>query len=103
MLSEIGYTVLEARDGLEALELVARGAGGLDLALVDMVMPGASGPEVIALLREKVPGLRCLHMSGYSDMPAPGDAGAAAGLLRKPFTREDLASALAATLAAAGT
>jgi two-component system cell cycle sensor histidine kinase/response regulator CckA len=86
-----GYTVLEARDGTEALALSARHPGPLHLLLTDVVMPGMSGSELARTLQARHPGLRVLYMSGYPD-EALARHGVAAphALLPKPFTPERL-------------
>jgi two-component system, cell cycle sensor histidine kinase and response regulator CckA len=82
VLARAGYTVIEARYGSEALELAVGTA--IDLVLSDVVMPGLSGPEVVARLQERTPGLPALFMSGYAP-ESEGPLGSA-GLVRKPFT-----------------
>jgi two-component system cell cycle sensor histidine kinase/response regulator CckA len=84
-----GYTVIEARDGVEAIQLVEKHKGAIDLLVTDMVMPGMTGQELSVLLRQKRDGLRILYMSGYSEHAAAesvqGDA--SIRLLTKPFSR----------------
>ena len=87
-----GYTVIEARTGEEAIDLLVRGAQP-QLLLTDVVMPGLSGPNLAARALQQNPRLRVLYMSGYSE-----DAAAAHGtfwggvpLLQKPFTPNQLA------------
>ena len=69
MLEAYGYSVLEADSGEQALQTVRELRGPLDLVLSDIVMPGLSGPETVALLLEIRPGLRVIFMSGYTDDP----------------------------------
>jgi len=92
-LREQGYTVLEARHGREALDLVAAASGAIDLVISDVVMPEASGRELGARLASLQPELPILYMSGYT-----GDDVIQRGLLepgmpfqQKPFTPEGLA------------
>ncbi len=84
-----GYTVIEAHDGAEAIQLVEKHKGAIDLLVTDMVMPGMTGQELGGLLRQKRDGLRMLYMSGYSEHAAAesvqGDA--SIRLLTKPFSR----------------
>ena len=84
-----GYTVIEAHDGAEAIQLVEKHKGSLDLLVTDMVMPGMTGQELGGLLRQKRDGLRILYMSGYSEHAAAesvqGDT--SIRLLTKPFSR----------------
>jgi two-component system cell cycle sensor histidine kinase/response regulator CckA len=95
VLTRAGYTVVEARYGSEALELAGDGES-LDLVLSDVVMPGLSGPEVVARVQLRRPGLPALFMSGY----APESEGPLGGaeLVRKPFTVEQLLGAVRSAL-----
>jgi len=84
-----GYTVIEARDGADALKKVELHESAIDLLVTDMVMPGMTGQELTARLRQRRPETRVLYMSGYSERAA---ADAARGdssmrLLAKPFSR----------------
>ena len=87
-----GYTVLEASDAVEALELAAT-AASIDLLVSDVVMPGMRGPELAARLREMRPTTRLLLVSGHADSSEAfrDDSGQAIALLPKPFTPERLA------------
>jgi two-component system cell cycle sensor histidine kinase/response regulator CckA len=84
-----GYTVIEAHDGADAIRLVEKHEGAIDLLVTDMVMPGMTGQELGGILQEKRAGLRILYMSGYSEHAAAesvqGDA--SVRLLTKPFSR----------------
>ncbi len=84
-----GYTVIEARDGTEALKLAEKHVGALDMLITDMVMPGMTGQELAARLAEKREGLRVLYMSGYSEQVALESAQGRSSrhLLTKPFSR----------------
>ena len=84
-----GYTVIEARDGADALRLMKTHIGDIDLLVTDMVMPGMTGQELARRLQQDRDGLRVVYMSGYSEHAA---AEAAQGdvsvrLLTKPFSR----------------
>jgi CheY-like chemotaxis protein len=65
-LSRAGYTVLEAADGREALELARAHSGSIDLLVTDLVMPQMTGRELAAALRVNQPQLGVIVMSGYS-------------------------------------
>jgi two-component system, cell cycle sensor histidine kinase and response regulator CckA len=67
ILTRLGYDVLEAASGAEALEIHKATGKRVDLLLTDVVMPNMSGVELAAALRERLPGLRVLMMSGYTD------------------------------------
>jgi len=84
-----GYAVIEARDGAEALGFVNKHEGGINLLITDMVMPGMTGLELAARMKEKRPGLRILYMSGYSDRAAAESlqSDPSLRLLTKPFSR----------------
>jgi PAS domain S-box-containing protein len=89
-----GYTVLEARHGIEALLTGARHVGPIHLLLTDVVMPQMSGPEVAEKLVVVRPGIKVLFMSGYPDHPAfanENGAKRATAFLPKPFTPNILA------------
>ncbi len=88
VLSDDGYEVLEARNGLEALA-VAAAAGRIDLLLTDLKMPGMGGRDLARQLQRDRPGLRVLFVSGYAGDGEDG-APADAVLLDKPFTPEGL-------------
>ncbi|HXM37540.1 MAG TPA: PAS domain S-box protein [Gemmatimonadales bacterium] len=88
-----GYTVLAAADGADALRIVERHGGTIDLLLTDVVMPGLSGRDLADQLQVRRPGIRVLYMSGY-----PGDAVVQHGtlppgsaFLQKPFSPDTLA------------
>jgi CheY-like chemotaxis protein len=95
ILDAAGYRVVCAERGEIALELAA--ATVFDLVVTDVVMPGMSGPQLIARLRETRPGLRALFTSGYTDRPGalPDDA----VFLSKPFSRRSLLEHVAQVLA----
>ena len=87
-----GYRVLEALDVADATRLAQTHPGPIDLLITDVVMPGASGPELARRLRMHRPGLRVLCMSGYpesEDRRIEGEAGWTAWL-QKPFTPDVL-------------
>ena len=94
VLTAQGYTVLEAADGLAALQIAQQHTGLLHLVLTDVVMPGMSGRELAQRLAPLLPQLKLLYMSGYT-----GDAVMHRGVLQdglpflaKPFSPEDLAT-----------
>jgi two-component system cell cycle sensor histidine kinase/response regulator CckA len=95
ILRQRGYTVLEAASGGEAIGLLERYDGPLDLLVTDIIMPEVSGLELaerLPLLRE---GVRVLFVSGYSKAdPALTQAAATATLLSKPFRAGELLSAV---------
>lgn len=81
-----GYTVHEARNGVEALE-VEKTIEHVDILVTDVVMPYMKGPELARHLRAKQDDLKVIFVSGYV---APGDLGPHQALLQKPFVRQQL-------------
>jgi DNA-binding response OmpR family regulator len=65
-LAAHGYQVLTAAGADEAIQVAHGHAGTIALALIDVVMPGASGPQVAQRLHETRPDLKVLFMSGFS-------------------------------------
>jgi PAS domain S-box-containing protein len=87
-LSEKGYAVLAAGNGLEALELLESYQGPLDLVLTDVIMPKMGGRALIEKISDTRPGLKVVFISGYTDwmvehqgLLEPGQA-----FMQKPFT-----------------
>jgi two-component system, cell cycle sensor histidine kinase and response regulator CckA len=97
-----GYTVIEARDGDEALRLAAEGAA-FDLLITDLIMPKMGGRDLARRLKEKLPGLPVLYMSGYSDDAAFREGGLEPGsaLISKPFSPQQLLHKVRKTIRAA--
>jgi two-component system, cell cycle sensor histidine kinase and response regulator CckA len=89
MLRDLGYQVLEASHGAEALRLAVAYAHPIDLVLTDVVMPGMRGPEFAARLQAIRP-TPVIFMSGYPES-MDDSGGDGAGYLQKPFTTEALA------------
>jgi two-component system, cell cycle sensor histidine kinase and response regulator CckA len=93
VLRRLGYTVLTARNGDEALALAASHGGAIDLVLTDIVMPGMSGRELAEAIVARRPGVRVLYMSGYTDdvIIRKGLKDPGASFIEKPFTTASLA------------
>ncbi|MDO9600393.1 MAG: response regulator transcription factor [Azoarcus sp.] len=86
ILRQAGFEVVgEGRDGLGALDVVERLAP--DLVCLDVVMPGRSGLEVLADLRERFPRIKVLMITGRSDRETVSEIvkNGAAGMVLKPF------------------
>jgi DNA-binding response OmpR family regulator len=97
-----GYTVLAAADGTAAFEVAANYPGRIDLAIVDVVMPGMTGQVVARRLAAERPGLRILYVSGYTseEVRGLGLPPGSANFLQKPFTIEALTDKVRDVLAA---
>ncbi len=68
VLSQQGYTVLEASNGVEAIRMIAKhGAGAIDLLITDMVMPGVGGRELVDRLKSMCPKMKVIFISGYTE------------------------------------
>ena len=93
MLQMNGYTVLQARDGREALDLVRRHGRPIHLLLTDVVMPQMSGRQLAQGIADIHPDIRVLYMSGYTDgvIAHHGVLDAGVAYLQKPFTADFLA------------
>ncbi len=99
-LERLGYHVLEAENGGEALRVFERIADRVDLVLADMIMPQLGGRELASRLLRAHAGTKMLFMSGYTDaaslradlLPRRGP------FLQKPFMPEDLARKVRAVL-----
>lgn len=91
ILTDSGYTVLEARDGEEALALAQTHSARIDLVITDVVMPGLSGAELVRRLGSISPWLRVLYTSGYTRVATLGTGiESSAPFLPKPFLPADL-------------
>jgi PAS domain S-box-containing protein len=99
VLTSYGYSVLDARDGDEALTIASRHTGTIHLLIADVIMPGLSGPDLAEQLTRVVPGMRVLYTSGYTE-DATRRLGVNEGLalLAKPFLPVDLLHKVRETL-----
>lgn len=96
MLERLGYSVLEAKTGQEAVNVVKTYDGDIDLAMLDILLPDISGNAIYPFLMEARPNLKVIVYSGYSiDGPAKEilDAGAQ-DFLQKPFSIAELSEKL---------
>jgi two-component system cell cycle sensor histidine kinase/response regulator CckA len=90
-----GYDVTTAPGGEEAVELVERGGLVVDLLITDLIMPVLNGAAVAARLRQAMPGLPVLFISGHTDHPLLEQARAMGdGFLGKPFSLGQLSAAI---------
>ena len=88
VLEKLGYSVLGAKTGMEAINIVRTFEGEIELVFLDIVLPDMGGEEVNSQLREARPGLKVIVCSGYANdgiVQKVLDAGAQA-FIQKPFT-----------------
>jgi two-component system cell cycle sensor histidine kinase/response regulator CckA len=92
-LKRLGYMVLQAGNGLEALAVADQHSGKIDIVVTDIVMPRMGGPDFVAKLGLKREGFGVIFMSGYTDAAVVENAivGSNSILLNKPFSTELLA------------
>ena len=104
MLARLGYDVVTAASGFEAVEIYSRSPGSFDLVMLDMVMPGMGGMDCYRALARINPGVKTVLSTGYSIELDPQTASTIgkAGLVQKPYRLRDLSVAVASALAAAG-
>jgi CheY-like chemotaxis protein len=97
MLAELGYEVVEADSGQDALALIELSTP--DLVITDHLRPGLSGTDLALILATERPGLPVLIVSGYADLDGlPADL----PRLTKPFRQADLAACVAGLRGAGG-
>src|SRR6202521_1520828 len=90
-LRSAGYSVLTAKDGVEALEVSERFGGSIHLLLTDVVMPKMRGTELAQELKARLPGLIVVYLSGYLEQDTcSGEILEKAVVLQKPFSRDTL-------------
>jgi two-component system cell cycle sensor histidine kinase/response regulator CckA len=95
-----GYTVLEAGNGIEAIQVLEARGGQVDLVVSDVVMPEMDGPTLLTELRRRKPDLKIIFVSGYAEdaferhLPEGGQF----AFLPKPFTLKQLAAAVKETM-----
>jgi two-component system, cell cycle sensor histidine kinase and response regulator CckA len=101
-LASRGYTVLEAGNGVEAIDVLEKYQGKVDLVVSDVVMPEMDGPTLLRELRSRDPAMKIIFVSGYAEdafqkhLPADGQF----AFLAKPFTLKQLVKEVKDTLAA---
>ena len=92
----MGYQVLTARDGEEALEIYRNNQGKIDLVILDLIMPKMEGGEVFDRLKEISPDVKILISSGYSLDGEPSKIleRGAQGFIQKPFDIKQLSQSI---------
>jgi two-component system cell cycle sensor histidine kinase/response regulator CckA len=99
-LSSRGYTVLEAGNGVEAIDAIERRGGNIDLVVSDVMMPEMDGPTMFKELRKRHPDIKIIFVSGYAEdafqksLPDPEKY----DFLPKPFTLKQLVAQVKETM-----
>jgi CheY-like chemotaxis protein len=93
MLRQLGYTVLAAANGDEAIAVSLAHVGAISLLVTDVVMPNMSGKLVADALVASRPDIRVLYLSGYTENTVVdhGVLDSSVDFLSKPFSRDALA------------
>ncbi len=91
-LSGLGYQVMEACNGLEALQLAKGATASIDLLISDVIMPKMGGEELSKRIREIWPAIKIVQISGYNDTPQypSNESSHAIRHLHKPINLEKL-------------
>jgi len=95
-----GYSVIEASNGVEAMEALEQGSGTVDLVVSDVVMPEMDGPTLLKAMRARNPDIKVIFVSGYAEdafeksLPENQQF----SFLPKPFTLSQLVAAVKETM-----
>lgn len=101
ILQKLGYTVLLADNGKKAVDIVRNNPDGIDMIILDMIMPEMNGSEALRIIKDIKPDAKVLLSSGYSlhstahEMLNDG----CSGFIQKPFSIEDLSKKIREILA----
>ncbi|HLO68663.1 MAG TPA: response regulator [Holophaga sp.] len=100
LLMDLGYGVITAQDGREAVEAFAANPQGIDLVLLDMIMPLMGGRETFERMREIRPDVKVILCSGFSrdEDLAELERQGLAGFVRKPFRQVEISRVIAGVL-----
>jgi CheY-like chemotaxis protein len=101
ILEKTGYRILTARSGRGALEVYEENLPGIDLVILDMIMPDMGGESTFKRLKELHPGVKVLLSSGYSVEGAASRmlAEGCRGFVQKPFLLQELSRKIREALA----
>lgn len=93
MLGKAGYKIIAFQSPEEALVFCSSNGKKIDLLLTDVVMPGMTGKDLSIKLKQKMPDMKVIYMSGYTAdiITSKGILGDSVNFIQKPFTSSDLA------------
>ncbi len=100
MLGGLGYTIYQAASGQDAVSIYMEKRDRIDLVILDMILPGMSGSQVLAMLRDIDPGVRVILSSGYGlqgEVQKVMEAGCR-GFIQKPYSMKELAGIVSRVL-----
>jgi len=93
MLKELGYKVIEAKNGKEGLNIAKVHSGNIDIILTDIIMPHMDGKGFIKQIRDLYPDIKVIYMSGYPrNMVLENNSNVT--FIQKPFTTHELSTKL---------
>ncbi|MGH7232772.1 MAG: response regulator [Nitrospiraceae bacterium] len=98
MLRAQGYSVREAADGAQALQMLHTTPGPLHLILTDVMMPRVTGPQFVKHIESLLPTVKVLYMSGYTDQILEPATGQPLAFIQKPFSAQVLIKKIRETL-----
>jgi len=101
-LASRGFTVLQASNGVEAIDVLEKADGKVDLVVSDVVMPEMDGPTLLRELRQRNPDMKVIFVSGYAEdaFQKHLPEGNPPDFLAKPFTLKQLVQKVKETMAA---
>ena len=88
LLERLGYRVITAKDGKQAVDTIGKKGDGIDLVILDLIVPKMGGDKAFDLIREIQPAMPVILSSGYS-LQRPANAIIGRGcndFIQKPFT-----------------
>ena len=91
MLQPMGYCILQAANGNEALTICEQWKGAIHLMVTDVTMPGMNGIDLVNCATDRWPNIKILFITGFATDAAIRRRTSNHPLLRKPFTRDQLA------------
>ena len=100
ILTNLGYTVLVAEDGIQGIDIFKEQLHQIDLVLLDMIMPKMNGPDCFQILRQLKPAIPIIISSGFSqeeELQELKEQGLN-GFLHKPYQSTDLGEAIKSAL-----